>query len=55
MVAFIARMIERAAESSIAAGRMKYKAYFVRTKLYARYQDDVNAILISDGYEEIVL
>ena len=55
MVTFIARMIKRQADVSIEKGIAKYKAYFVKTRLYAEYRDDVDTILRTDGYDEVII
>lgn len=55
MVAFIARMIKKQADISLEKGQAKYAAYFVKTRLYEDYRADVNAILIIDGYEDVIL
>ncbi len=54
MVGFIARRIEEARDVSLADGIKKYKAYFVKTKIYKRYKDEVDAILTQDGYEDCI-
>jgi len=55
MSTFIARMIEQAAERSEEQGKAKYRAYFVRTLIYAKWKPDVDTILITDGYEDIIV
>lgn len=55
MVAFIARMIEKQAEISTEKGIEKYKAYFVKTRLYKNYREDVDTILRTDGYEDVII
>ncbi len=55
MVTFIAMMIEAEAAKSIEAGKRKYRAYFVKTKIYARYKADVDGILTIDGYEDCIV
>ena len=55
MTTFIARMIMREADKSTAAGQKKYRAYFVRTSLYKNWKDDVDTILKTDGYDEIIV
>lgn len=54
MVAFIARMIEEAADVDTAKGKAKYKAYFVKTAAYLKYKDEVDTILEVDGYGEVI-
>jgi hypothetical protein len=55
MSAFIARMIEQAAKVSIANGKEKYKAYFVNTALYVNWKTEVDTILETDGYTEVIV
>ena len=55
MVTFIATQIIKAADKSEEMGIAKYKAYFVNTKLYARYKDDVDTILRTDGYDTVIV
>lgn len=55
MVEFIASRIEMQAETSTAKGIKKYKAYFVNTKIYKAYRDDVDTILRTDGYEDVIV
>ena len=45
METFIASMIMKAADINQEAGREKYRSYFLKTKLYARYQESVGTIL----------
>lgn len=52
---FIASMIINQASISIEAGQAKYKAYFVDTTLYLKWQEDVNSILIEKGYEGCIV
>lgn len=54
MTTFIARRIEEA-EKSVEAGQKKYRAYFVKTRLYKRWKDDVDTILKTDGYDEVIV
>lgn len=55
MIPFIAGRIEAEAQKSIEQGREKYRAYFVRTTLYLKYKAEVDAILIQDGYGEVIV
>ena len=50
MSTFIAQRIMKDADISIERGQAKYEAYFVNTKLYLRYKEDVDTILMTDGY-----
>ena len=55
MTTFIARMIMKEADKSIEAGQKKYRAYFVKTKLYKNWNEDVYTILITDGYDDVIV
>ena len=59
MVSFIARKIEERYETQgLEAAQTLYRAYFVRksaAKLYGKYQDEVDTILIEDGYETVIV
>ena len=55
MATFIARMIMEKADKSIEAGQKKYRAYFVNTKLYKNWKEDVDTILITDSYEDVIV
>lgn len=55
MSSFIARMIERDARISIEHGQNKYRAYFINTSLYVNWQDEVNTILQTDGFSEVIV
>ena len=55
MVTFIAQRIEEARDISLERGRDKYRAYFIKTKLYKKYKADVDAILEQDGYEDCIV
>ena len=58
MVTFIATKIEEAAEISLEKGQAKYRAYFVRKsakRLYGKYQEDVNTILSTDEYADVIV
>ena len=55
MTTFIARIIMREADKSTAAGQKKYRAYFVRTSLYKNWKEDVDTILKTDGYDEVIV
>lgn len=43
------------ANKSIEAGQKKYRAYFVKTRLYKRWKDNVDTILKTDGYDEVIV
>ena len=55
MATFIARMIMEKADKSIETGQKKYRAYFVNTKLYKNWKEDVDTILVTDGYENVIV
>ena len=58
METFMATRIEEARDISLEKGQAKYRAYFVRksaARLYVRYQDNVNVILETDGYEDCIV
>lgn len=55
MSAFIARMVMQQADISLAKGQAKYKAYFVNTSLYAKWQSDVDTILTTEGYADCIV
>ena len=55
MAPFIARMIIKAANKSLEQGQAKYRAYFVKTHIYADYHADVDTILTTDGYEDCIV
>ena len=54
MATFIARMIMKGADKSTEEGQKKYRAYFVRTSLYKNWKEDVDTILKTDGYDEVI-
>lgn len=41
--------------TNLAGGQEKYRAYFVKLKIYARYQNAVDAILIAEGAEDCIV
>lgn len=55
MVTFIASKIMEEADKSTEAGQKKYRAYFVKTRLYKRWKDNVDTILKTDGYDEVIV
>ena len=55
MTTFIASRIMEEADKSIEAGQKKYRAYFVKTRLYKRWKDNVDTILKTDGYDEVIV
>ena len=55
MTTFIASRIMEEADKSVEAGQKKYRAYFVKTRLYKRWIDNVDTILKTDGYEDVIV
>ena len=55
MSTFIASMIMKQADISTEKGQAKYRAYFVNTALYAKWQPDVDTILNTEGYGECIV
>lgn len=52
---FIARQIKKQADTSVKEGQAKYKAYFVNTRLYAAYREEVDRQLKEDGYGKAIV
>jgi len=53
---FIASRIEDAFDNGgLEAGQAKYRAYFVNTKIYARYKEATDEMLLADGYEDCIV
>lgn len=55
MAPFIATQIEDAADVSIEKGKELYRAYFINTKMWARYKEKVDAILRVDGKADCIV
>ena len=55
MPEFIANRVLEAREVSLANGQAKYRAYFVKLKIYARYKAAVDAILTAEGAEDCIV
>lgn len=55
MTTFIARRIMKEADKSVALGQKKYRAYFINTTLYKNWKEDVDTILITDGYDDVIV
>lgn len=55
MITFIASMIMQEADKTLDKGQDKYRAYFVKTRLYLKQKDAVDAILMQDGYADIIV
>lgn len=54
MATFIASRIMEEANKSTEAGQKKYRAYF-RTRLYKKWKDEVDTILETDGYDDVIV
>lgn len=54
METFIALRIMKEADKSLEAGQAKYEAYFINLSLYRSYQANVDGILRTDGYGEVI-
>lgn len=50
MSPFIAQQIMKQANISEEKGQAKYRAYFVNTPIYLKWQAEVDTILETDGY-----
>ena len=55
MAEFIANRVLEARLVSVKDGKAKYRAYFVTLKIYARYKNAVDAILIAEGAEDCIV
>lgn len=55
MITFIAERIKEATDKSLEQGQDKYRAYFVKTKIYEKYRAGVETILRTDGYETSIV
>lgn len=55
MATFIAKMIRTQADIELKSGQDKYRAYFINTSLYTKWQEDVDAILNEQGYEKCIV
>ena len=55
MAIFIAKMIRTQADIELKSGQDKYRAYFINTSLYTKWQEDVDAILNEQGYEKCIV
>lgn len=55
MITFIAGRIMLDADKSTQQGQDKYKAYFVNTSIYHKYKNDVDTILRTDGYIDVIV
>lgn len=55
MSTFIANMIMKEGEKDIAKGKAKYRAYFVNTTIYAKWKEEVDTILDTEGYGDCIV
>lgn len=55
MSEYMAYKIMQQAKISIEKGQAKYRAYFVKTKLYLDFKEDTDTILRAEGYEECIV
>lgn len=56
MSEFIAnKIMEAMAAGGIAAGQQKYRTYFIRTRIYQRYRENVDLILETEGREDCIV
>lgn len=55
MIVFIAGRIMLDADNSTQQGQEKYKAYFVNTSIYQQYKNEVDTILRTDGYADVIV
>ena len=55
MATFIANMIIKARNTSLANGQAKYRAYFINLTLYKRYKEKTDAILTSNGCNDCIV
>ena len=55
MVAFIASRIIREAEKSIEKGRKMYRSYFISITTYQKWRAEVDAVLVQEGYEDVII
>lgn len=55
MEKFIVDRVKAQAGISIEKGQEKYRAYFVNTSIYAKYQTAVDDILTTEGYAACIV
>ena len=55
MSTFIAKQIIKAGKVSEEKGIAKYKAYFVNTRIYEDWRADVDTILETEGYGNLIV
>lgn len=53
---FIATRVKEAKDKGgLEAGQAKYRDYFVKTKLYLKYKETTDEILITEGYGDCIV
>jgi hypothetical protein len=52
---FIAYQIMKQAKINIEMGQDKYRAYFVNTSLYLDWKGEVDTILSTEGYGQVIV
>ena len=57
MSTFIARRVEERKDGvgGLESARELYRAYFIKTKIYAKYKADCDIILETDGYKDCIV
>ena len=55
MALFIAKMIMTQADVYLENGQEKYRAYFIKTTLYTKWQPEVDTILVNQGYADCIV
>lgn len=55
MAGYLARIIMKEADKSTEKGQAKYRLLFIKINVYAKYKDDTDAILITEGYEDCIV
>lgn len=55
MEKFIVTMIEKHTKSSLEEGQDLYRKYFIATEIYKGYKANVDKILKSDGYADVIV
>lgn len=56
MSSFIANRIKKEKDNySLKQAQELYKSYFVNISIYEKWRNEVNSILISDGYSECIV
>ena len=55
MITFIAGRIMQDADKSLQQGQDKYRAYFINTTLYHKWKLEIDTVLRTDGYEDVIV